>query len=207
MIDHIRRIDETRSVHGFLTVEETILLSERGVTMMDPFSTLVSRQIRLTAGIFIWPNVTILTGENGRISIGSGTVLHSGVRMEANAGSIHVGADCDIGQDGGFTLVAAGNDDVITVGNGARLNGGGSIAVKAEIGDGAQVLGPIRVQYCRLGAGGSHKEPDPTRRGGVLKGAGVARNLDIPTGMVIQAFGVFAEAPLRPQSHFHPVIK
>ncbi|CAN7628230.1 hypothetical protein [Neorhizobium tomejilense] len=132
MIDHIRRIDDTRSVHGFLTVEETILLSERGVTMMDPFSTLVSRQIRLTAGIFIWPNVTILTGENGRISIGSGTVLHSGVRMEANAGSIHVGADCDIGQEGGFTLVAAGNDDAITVGNGARLNGGGSIAIKAE---------------------------------------------------------------------------
>ncbi|MBW6424862.1 hypothetical protein KX729_25775 [Rhizobium sp. XQZ8] len=27
---------------------------------------------------------------------------------------------------------------------------------------------------------------------------------DVPSGMVIQAFGVFAEAPLRWQCHFHP---
>lgn len=193
--------------HGFLTIEETILLAERGLTIMDPFSTLVSKHARLSTGIFIWPNVTITAGKRGDVSIGSRTVLHSGVRMEAVAGSVHVGADCDIGQDGGFTLFTAGDDDAITIGDGARLNGGGSIAINGEIGDGAQILGPIRVQHCRLGAGGSHKEPDPDRRGGVLKGAGVARDLEIPTGMVIQAFGIFAEAPLRPQTYFHPAVK
>ena len=74
----------------------------------------------------------------------------------------------------------------------------------AIVGSGAQVLGPIRIQHCRLGSGGSFREPDPDRRGAVLKGCGIARNLEIPTGMVIQAFGIFAEAPLRHQSHFHP---
>lgn len=192
---------------GFLTIEETILLAERGLTIMDPFSTLVSKQARLSSGIFVWPNVTIIAGKRVDVSIGSGTVLHSGVRVEAVAGPINVGADRDIGQQCGFTLLTAGNDDAITIGNGARLNGGGSIAINSKIGDGAQILGPIRVQHCLLGAGGSHKEPDPDRRGGVLKGAGVARDLEIPTGMVIQAFGIFAEATLRPQTYFHPAAK
>ncbi len=37
-----------------------------------------------------------------------------------------------------------------------------------------------------------------------MKGCGVARNIEVPTGMVIQAFGLFSEAPIRWQSYFHP---
>jgi len=204
MTEFIRRIDDLRTARGFLTVEETLMLSEQGVTIMDPFSTLISKRVELSAGILIWPNVTIEVGNSGHVSIGVNTVLHGGVRIEAAAGSISIGADGDIGQEGGFTLFAAGGDDVVAIGDSVRLNGGGSIGLKAEIGNGAQVLGPIRIQHCRLGGGGSFREPDPDKRGGVLKGAGVARNLNVPTGMVIQAFGVFAEAPLRPQTYFHP---
>ena len=60
------------------------------------------------------------------------------------------------------------------------------------------------MQKCRLGDGGSHAEPDPNRRGGVLKGAGVARGLHVPQGGVIQAFGIFDTASLRRQVEFHP---
>ena len=204
MSDLIARIDEQRRARGFLTVAETLMLSEQGVTVMDPFSTLISGRATLSAGILIWPNVTIAIGESGRVSIGAETVLHSGVRIEAGAGEIRIGAGCDIGQEGGFTLLATGRDDVVTIGDCVRLNGGGSVAIRAEIGDGAQIIGPIRAQHCRLGAGGSYREPDPDRRGGVLKGTGVARNLDVPTGMVMQAFGIFADAPLRSQTYFHP---
>ncbi|WP_172723947.1 MULTISPECIES: hypothetical protein [Neorhizobium] len=44
------------------------------------------------------------------------------------------------------------------------------------------------------------REPDPNKRGGVLKGCGLVRSLDVSTGMVVQAFRIFAEAPLRHQT-------
>lgn len=204
MPDFIERIDDIRKAQGFLTVEHTLQLCEQGVTIMDLFSTLISDRAVLSPGAFFWPNVTITVGEGGQVSIGPGTVLHSGVRIDAISGSVRIGAGGDIGQEGGFTLITAGSDDVVNIGDGVRLNGGGLIAFRADIGDGAQVLGAIRVQNCRLGGGGSFREPDPDRRGAVLKGCGVARELDVPTGMVIQAFGIFAEAPVRWQSHFHP---
>ena len=84
------------------------------------------------------------------------------------------------------------------------LLGGGSAVLNNVIGRGAQVLGPIRMQECRLEDGGSHVEPDPDRRGGVLKGAGVARGLSVPRGGVIQAFGTFEAGALRRQVEFHP---
>jgi hypothetical protein len=55
-----------------------------------------------------------------------------------------------------------------------------------------------------LGGGGTYRDPEPDERGGVLKGLGVARNVDVPQGHVIQAFGLFAEAVMRRQSYFHP---
>ena len=73
-----------------------------------------------------------------------------------------------------------------------------------SIGRGAQVLGLIRMQNCSLGGGGTYRDNDPDKRGAVLKGSGVARQIDLPTGMVIQAFGLFSDAPIRTQSYFHP---
>ncbi|WP_105383530.1 hypothetical protein [Neorhizobium alkalisoli] len=204
MFEYLSLINEMRVGQGFLSVEETVLLSQQGITIMDPFSTLVSKRAQLSESLLIWPNVTISVGPRGSLTIGSQTVLHSGLRIEANEGSIEIGCRAELGHAGGFTILASGNADLVTIGDEVRLNGGGSVAVKAEIGHGAQVLGPISVQHCKLGAGGSHREPDPDKRGGVLKGCGVARHLEIPAGMVIQAFGDFAQAPLRPQTFFHP---
>jgi hypothetical protein len=116
---------------------------------------------------------------------------------------VTIGSGAEIGEEGGFTIKAEAQS-VIGIGIGARLLGGGSLTLSNAIGNGAQILGSIRCQNCRLGDGGTYHEPDADLRGGVLKGSGVARDLDVPQGHVIQAFGLFAEAPLRRQTFFHP---
>jgi carbonic anhydrase/acetyltransferase-like protein (isoleucine patch superfamily) len=189
---------------GFLTVEQTIALAQQQVTILDPGSTLISSGVVLTAGIVIWPGVTLQCGGEGRIRIGKKTILLSGTRIVAQAGDIAIGDESEIGDEGGFTIQVFAREHRITIGKGARLLGGGSLAQTNDIGDGAQILGPIRAQDIRLGGGGSHRHPEPDERGGVLKGAGVARKLEVPKGRVIQAFGLFAEAPMHPQSFFHP---
>jgi len=118
-------------------------------------------------------------------------------------GMVTVAAEAEIGEEGGFTI-KAGAGEIVEIGDGARLLGGGSLTLSNRIGRGAQILGPIRCQNCTLGDGGTYRDPEPDERGGVLKGSGVARNIDIPQGHVIQAFGLFAEAPVRHQSYFHP---
>ena len=196
--------DEARRSLGFLTVKETIALSQKQVTILDPGSTLISPDVSFGAGVIIWPNVTLLCREGGRIGIGAKAVLFSGTRMVVEAGEILIGHETEIGDEGGFTLQVFTSSQHITIGDSARLLGGGALAQSNDIGSGAQILGPIRGQNCRLGGGGSYRHPDPDERGGVLKGSGIARNIDVPTGSVIQAFGLFSEGTLRPQSYFHP---
>lgn len=165
------RIDEVRRLKGFLTIEETLRLADLDVTIVDPFSTLISRRVSLAPGIFIWPNVTLEVGPEAAVSIGASTVLHGGVRIAAGAGSIAIGANGDVGQEGGFTFVTSAPNDRIHIGNDVRLNGGGSIAGSARLGDGAQVLGPIRIQNCQLGAGGPFESLIRTNAEGSSKAA------------------------------------
>ncbi len=196
-------MDEARRARGFLDVAGTAALAAHGVTVLEPRTTLVAAAALLEAGVVLWPGSIVEIGAGGSIAVGGGTVLFPGARIVALGGQLRIGRDCEIGEEGGFTVKALAGE-VIAVGAAARLLGGGSLTGSNELGRGAQVLGPIRIQRCRLGAGGSHAEPDPDRRGGVLKGCGVARDLEVPQGHVIQAFGLFAEAPLRRQSFFHP---
>lgn len=203
MID-ITPIDLARERAGFLSVGDLLERAAAGVLVLDPFSTLVSPQVGLAAGVTLWPGVTVQATNGGRIAIGEGTVLHSGTRIVADGGLVAIGAGTEIGEEGGFTIRTGGAGNRIEIGSGARLLGGGSLTLDNRIGNGAQVLGPIRMQNCVLGGGGTWRDPEPDERGGVLKGGGVARRIEVPTGMAIQAFGLFSEAPLRPQSHFHP---
>lgn len=196
--------DDARLRLGFLTVEQTIALATQRVTILDPGSTLISPAVTFATGVVIWPGVTLQCRDGGRLRVGTKTILFSGARVVAQAGEITIGDESEIGDEGGFTIQVLARDQRITIGNGARLLGGGSLTLSNDIGDGAQILGPIRAQDIRLGGGGSYRHPEPDERGGVLKGAGVARTLDVPKGRVIQAFGLFAEAPMHPQSFFHP---
>lgn len=196
--------NRARACAGFLPVEAVAALADDGVLVLDPFSTLVSPGVILAAGVTLWPSTIIQATEGGEVTVGSGTRLFPGTRIAAAGTRVSIGAETEIGEEGGFTIKADHPGSLIEIGSHARLLGGGSLALDNHIGDGAQVLGPIRMQNCRLQAGGSHRHPDPDLRGGVLKGSGVARGLTVPTGTVIQAFGLFNEAPPRRQSFFHP---
>jgi len=178
-MDPVRAAANTaRRALGLLTIEQNAALIERGVFVLDPYSTFIGPDVRFGANVTLWPNTTL-------------------------TGHVTIGDHAEIGAEGGFTLQA--DNAHIHIGAHTRLLGGGALTLENHIGDGAQILGPIRAQHCTLGAGGSWRDPDPDRRGGVLKGNGVARNLIVPQGYVIQAFGLFADATMRRQSYFHPV--
>jgi carbonic anhydrase/acetyltransferase-like protein (isoleucine patch superfamily) len=195
--------DAARERLGFLSEVEIIALSRLGILSPDPGSVLVSGDVRLAEDVVLWPNVILQISAGGRITIGPGTNLFPGTRIVASGGSVTVGAGAEIGEEGGFTL-KAGAGETIDIGDGARLLGGGSLTLSNRIGRGAQILGPIRCQNCLLGDGGTYRDLEPDERGGVLKGSGVARGIEVPQGHVIQAFGLFAEAVMRRQSYFHP---
>ena len=197
-------MDAARERAGFLSLADTAALNEKGIIVLDPHSTLVSPRVVLSEGITLWPSVTIEASDCADVSIGRGTQLYSGTRIVAKSGKIVIGMDVEIGEEGGFTIKAETSHCVIEIGNGARLLGGGALSLRNVIGRGAQVLGPIRMQNCVLGAGATYAEPDPDKRGAVLKGSGVARNIELPAGKVIQGFGLFSEAPVCDQSYFHP---
>jgi carbonic anhydrase/acetyltransferase-like protein (isoleucine patch superfamily) len=195
--------DAARRSLGFLSLRETIALASQGVAVPDPNSVLVSPGVILGAGVVLWPNVILQIPAEGGIAIGAGSVLFPGARIVASGGLITVGSDVEIGEEGGFTIKAE-SGDMIEIGDGARLLGGGSLTRSNRLGRGAQIMGPIRCQDCRLGDGGTYRDPEPDERGGVLKGSGVARRLEVPQGHVIQAFGLFADGVMRRQSYFHP---
>jgi carbonic anhydrase/acetyltransferase-like protein (isoleucine patch superfamily) len=195
--------DAARERLGFLSEAGIIALSRLGIMVPDPGSVLVSGDVRLAEDVVLWPNVILQISAGGRITIGPGTNLFPGTRIVASGGSVTVGAGAEIGEEGGFTL-KAGAGETIEIGDGARLLGGGSLTLSNRIGRGAQILGPVRCQNCLLGDGGTYRDPEPDARGGVLKGSGVARGIEVPQGHVIQAFGLFAEAVMRRQSYFHP---
>jgi NDP-sugar pyrophosphorylase family protein len=171
--------------------------------MPEPQSVLVSRGVALGEAAVLWPSTILQASGGGRIVIGAGVQLFPGTRIVVSDGSVVIGSGAEIGEEGGFTIKAEAGE-AIEIGPGARLLGGGSLTSSNRIGRGAQILGPIRCRDCRLGDGKSYRDSDPDLRGGVLKGSGVARGMDVPQGHVIQAFGLFSEGVLRRQTYFHP---
>jgi hypothetical protein len=196
-------IDKGRQNLGFLSIARTLALEAHGVCVLDPFSTLLSPGVEIGPEVVLFPNLILELRHGGRIRIGAGTRLMPGTRIVADGGAVIVGDHVEIGEDGGFSIRAQ-NRDSITVGDRARLTGGGILSESCAIGAGAQVLGRIDVRNCRLEAGADYGDPDPDRRGAVLKGAGQARDIDLAQGCVIQAFGLFSMAAMRAQSFFHP---
>ena len=105
MHDAWDRLDARRQENGFMGIKETLSLVERGIMVLDPFSTLISPRAKLGTNIQIWPGVTLAVGDDGALTIGDGVQLFSAVRIQAQAGRITVGTDADIGQEGGFTIL------------------------------------------------------------------------------------------------------
>ncbi len=164
---------------------------------------LVSESVVLGERNRLYPGVVIECREGARIRVGSDNVFWPGTVIVAEAGEIVIGSGGSFGP-GGCTLALDRAGGLIRIGDMCRLREGAVLLAGSEIGDGAQVLGPIQVTDCRLGGGSSHAEPDPAARGGVLKGAGRARGLAVGQGEVILGEGRFRQQDLASQLSFHP---
>jgi hypothetical protein len=178
-------------------------LHARANVIFDPFSTLISRNIELGSGNVFYPNVVIETQGDGRIDIGEQNTFFPGTFVRAIGGQIWIGSRNSFGE-GGVSLLASDPQAVLRIGDNGRYCLGAQISGTNTCGDGAQVLGAILVQGCELESGASHAHPDPDQRGGVLKGAGLARNLVIRQGEVINGRLTFTQAMVERQSVYHP---
>lgn len=199
----IARLDAVRRQFGFLEIGETAALIDRGTILFDPFSTLISRNVRLGHGNVIHPNVTLECGEAGTLELGDGNILHSGTKIVAETGRIVIGSHNRFGE-GGFLAKADRADTSIEIGDRGRYLSGASVNGRCRLGSGSQILGPIAVQDCVLGEGASYTDPDPDLRGGVLKGQGRARGLTLSVGEVIFGNGVFSQDAVERQLAYHP---
>ena len=195
------QINETRRAHELLTIEETLALAIRGNVVFDPFSTLIAHTARIGRDNVLHPNVQLLG--TSPLVIGDGNTLHAGTRLEALTGPIRIGHGNEIG-DGGFSARTLAPGASITIGDDGRYQLNCAVTGMCDLGSGSQIHGPITVDNCHLGAGGSHREPDPDRRGAVLKGSGRARGLTLARGQVIQGFGLFDVKDVKMQSFYHP---
>jgi NDP-sugar pyrophosphorylase family protein len=196
----LKQMDAARAAQNFLLLDEVAALADSGNQILDPFSVLIGRAVRIGRGNVIYPHV-LMAGVD--LVIGDGNILRSGTHIEAMTGSIRIGSRNEIG-DGGFTARTHGVGAAIHIGDYGRYQGGCAVQADTHLGDGSQVLGAITVHACRLGAGASHRDPDPDTRGGVLKGYGTATGLTVQQGEVIAGAGVFRNEDLKRQKFYHP---
>ncbi|MFZ6993886.1 hypothetical protein ACO0E1_18525 [Curtobacterium sp. RRHDQ66] len=176
-------LDGVRRAAGFLTVQETAALAPR-VAVLDPGSVLVGRGVVLAADVVLYPGVVLETRGAGSVEVGAGARLGPGaVGVVADGGAVRIGARAQIGP-GAVTITASEGADVV-VGAGARVLGGAQVQGPARIGDGAQVLGAVAVRDVVLDGGGTRAEPDPDRRGAVVKGAGRVHGVRLAVGEVV----------------------
>ena len=194
-------IERRRHVSGFLTVAD--LLARDDLVVHDPFSVLISQGVRIGAGCVFYPNVIIECGD-ATVEVGRDNMFYPGVIViAANEAKVSVGDGCVFGP-GGIQVKAVAAGTVLSIGNGVRLANGADVTGSSTLGDGSQVLGAITAIDIGLGAGGSFSEPDPDKRGAVMKGRGRAVGIRLSQGEVINGNGDFAAAPVERQLAYHP---
>lgn len=196
-------IDQQRNRNGFFSVSELLLLGERENIVLDPFSVLISSGVKIGYKNIFYPNTIIEIRDNGAISISDSNVFYPNSLFLAERGIIKIGSSNQFG-DGGISVKANCSTSKIIINNFGRYMNGVQLIGCSYLGSGSQIIGNITAQDCHLEDGESFAHPDPTVRGGVVKGIGIARNLKVPTGMVINGLGTFQQENMQSQSYYHP---
>lgn len=198
-------IDPARKSCGYLTPSELSLVSsEMGFHVLDLYSTLVSPGVEIGRDTVLYPGVVILRDSMSQVSLGEANQLWpSTIIMATNGGQVAIGDNNGLGP-GGLQLKANYSNSSITVGDHTRLLNAPEIVGVTRIGSGAQIIGAVAVQSCTLAGGEDFTHPDPDRRGSVLKGTGLARNVTLGKGEVVNGLGDFNLAPVERQSKYHP---
>lgn len=197
------QIDRQRTAQGFRSIGELMGLADSGNTVLDPFSVLISSSVTLGKNNFFYPNVIIRAIDESDLSLGNGNVFYPSTFILADEGRVMIGDSNQFG-DGGCAIKANMPDAAITIGDNGRYINGAQILGKTVLGSGSQVLGPITVQNCTLEAGTDYRSKDPDQRAGLLKGSGLARDINVPVGYVVNGDGQFAQDDLESQASYHP---
>ncbi len=200
--DYVENLDLLRRNAGFLDFRAMLELYARGISVFDPFSTLISVRVVLGRNNVFYPQTIIEVGPGGLMEIGEGNVFWPGTILRASGGRISIGEGCEFGPGG--AILAAGPGETIEIGDRCRLNSGAAVQGRNSIGTGAQVLGALSLRNCVLEAGEDHRFPDPDLRGGVLKGSGFAANLSIGRGEVVNGRNELLQSMAERQRRYHP---
>jgi carbonic anhydrase/acetyltransferase-like protein (isoleucine patch superfamily) len=200
--------DAHREALGFLTVAATEALADQGVRVLDPGSTLISREAKIGAGTVMYPSVIVNADSGSSLVAGERCVLYPGCVLEARAGArIEIGDGVELGP-GGVVIRATGTDGRVLLGAEVRLTGGCELTGACELGRGAQMLGAVLARSVCLGGGrGGHRWPRADERGAVLKGAGIADGVVLKQGEVKSCRASFRDAVTERQSTYHPAAR
>jgi len=178
-------------------------LQESGNIILDCFSTLISSSVKIGQNNKFYPGVIIENNDGGNVTIGNGNIFYPNSLLIAEQGVIKIGNNNQFG-DGGISIKANTKTSKIIIGDYGRYINGVQILGKSYLGAGSQVIGNITVQDSHLEEGESFMYPDTAARGGVLKGYGLARNVRVSIGMVINGQGSFKQEEIKFQSFYHP---
>ena len=203
MTNDIHHFDHMRSQAGFLTVSQLFERFGKTNILLDPFSILISENVRLGEGNILHPCIRIMSANGYPLVFGDRNLIFPGTVIEATAGEISIGDANEIGE-GGFSARANRSGSAISIGSNGRYQGNASVFGHSTLGAGTQILGQITVNNCTLEAGADYKSTDPALRGGLLKGYGSAQNIHVPQGQVIAGWGEFQANMLLSQTAFHP---
>ena len=199
-IETLGHMDAVRLKAGYLAIEGILLLSRTNV-IFDPFSVLISKDVRIGENNTIYPTVRIDSGTDGTIEIGNGNVFFSDSVITAVSGTISIGMGNELGENG---ICIHAESGAIRISDRTRLKNGPNILDGTDIGAGCQVLGDIKVHNTVLEDGEDYRAIDPNDRGAVLKGYGYARNILLKKGSVIFGKGDFDQFPVELQEKYHP---
>lgn len=202
MEDLAKLISAEKRRHGLIDLEQMISRFCVQNTVLDAFSLCISAKIILGGGNLFYPNVTIIASKDADIHIGTNNTFLPGTLIHASAGSITIGSGNQFGE-GGFSCICNRAGSEVRIGDNGRYLHGVAVYGRTILGDGSQVIGSIIVDSCFLEAGEAHTANDPTIRGAVLKGTGVAKNLTVGKGQVISGFGQFTGEMAQGQINFH----
>jgi hypothetical protein len=196
-----RAIDKNRQDQGFRSIAETFALAETN-TILDPYSTLIATNAEIGSDNVFYPGVVVRV-DGGVCRIGDiNTFWPSTIILAAGGGRITIGNACAFGP-GGARVIANHPDSDLRVGDRVRLLNGAEVLGSSHLGDGSQVLGAISAQGVELAGGDDFTGADPDLRGGVLKGFGLARRIQLAVGEVMSGAGDFLQAAIERQSGYH----
>lgn len=198
----INSINQQRSKKDFYSIMELLELSKNENTILDPFSTLISRKVKMDNNNTFYPNTIVEINNNGHISIGSNNIFYPNTFLLADTATISIGNDNIFG-DGGLSIKANTKTSKIIIGNCGRYMNGAQIIGNSYLGNGSQILGNITAQNCYLEDGESYTHSNVNLRGAVLKGNGLARNIKLSKGTVINAQGLFKQCNQEDQAVYH----